>query len=149
MSRTIDLSDGYDALDEDELLYLWQRGEVSDEVLRERDIKVPLAEDNPVAALQDLPNFGVVNTQGKPVPTPLTEKELQPRKGNLTKPQLRGEDEDEETEEEFVEVPENTDYANWTNDQLRAELADRDLSVEGRKSDLVARLEESDQARTE
>lgn len=47
---------------------------------------------------------------------------------------------DEEDEEE---VP---DYASMRNDDLRAELAARSLSVEGTKAEMVARLEENDAA---
>lgn len=39
------------------------------------------------------------------------------------------------------EVP---DYSQWTNDDLRAELVQRNLSVEGKKADMVARLEQDD-----
>ncbi|MGX9924110.1 SAP domain-containing protein [Streptomyces sp. NPDC002248] len=39
------------------------------------------------------------------------------------------------------EVPE---YAEWTNDDLRAELATRNLPVDGKKEILVKRLEEDD-----
>lgn len=38
------------------------------------------------------------------------------------------------------------DYSDWTNDQLRAELSERNLSTEGKKADLVERLEEDDAA---
>lgn len=35
-------------------------------------------------------------------------------------------------------------YGEWTNDELRAELSERKLSVDGKKSDLVTRLEDDD-----
>lgn len=38
------------------------------------------------------------------------------------------------------------DYASWTNDDLRAELAARGLSVDGKKEVLVKRLEDDDAA---
>lgn len=44
-------------------------------------------------------------------------------------------------EEEEEEMP---DYETWNNDDLRAELSKRKLSVDGKKADLVARLEEND-----
>ena len=47
--------------------------------------------------------------------------------------------EDGEPDEEEIE-----DYNTWTNDNLRAELSNRGLSVDGKKVDLIARLEEND-----
>jgi hypothetical protein len=44
-------------------------------------------------------------------------------------------------EDEEDEVP---DYNTWTNDQLRAELLTRELSLDGKKVDMVARLVEDD-----
>lgn len=44
--------------------------------------------------------------------------------------------EDEETEEDYED--------GWNNDQRRAELQDRGLSIEGNKSVLIARLRRSD-----
>jgi hypothetical protein len=48
------------------------------------------------------------------------------------------EDDEEDGDEE--DVP----YSEWSNDELRKELRDRDLSTEGKKADLIARLEEHD-----
>jgi hypothetical protein len=55
------------------------------------------------------------------------------------KPEADPDDEDEE-------IPDDPDddYENWTNDELRAELSNRKLSVDGKKSDLVGRLREYD-----
>lgn len=47
----------------------------------------------------------------------------------------------EQDEEDEDEVP---DYNAWTNDDLRAELVERKLSVDGKKADMVARLEADD-----
>lgn len=52
-------------------------------------------------------------------------------------------DEAEVAEEEIEDV-DGDDYESWTNDQLRAELAGRQLSVDGKKIDLVNRLREDD-----
>lgn len=53
---------------------------------------------------------------------------------------------DAEGEDDIEEVDgELEDYESWTNDDLRAELAKRQLSVDGRKADLVARLREDDE----
>lgn len=46
--------------------------------------------------------------------------------------------------EDDIEDIEGDDYETWTNDELRAELSSRSLSVEGKKADLVARLREDD-----
>lgn len=50
--------------------------------------------------------------------------------------------------EEAVEEDEDDDlipYEDMTNDQLRAELSERKLSVDGKKADMIARLEADDQ----
>lgn len=47
---------------------------------------------------------------------------------------------DAEVEEEDDLPP----YEQWNNDDLRAELVTRRLSVDGKKADMVARLEEDD-----
>lgn len=47
-----------------------------------------------------------------------------------------------ETEDEIEEVDEP--YSAWNNEDLRAELHGRNLSVEGKKADMVKRLEEDD-----
>jgi hypothetical protein len=49
---------------------------------------------------------------------------------------------DEEVEQESEdEIPE---YEAWTNQELRNELITRELSIEGKKDELVARLREDD-----
>lgn len=53
------------------------------------------------------------------------------------------EDEDEELEDED-ELLEDAPYEEWKNDDLRAELVSRGLSVEGAKADMAARLREDD-----
>jgi hypothetical protein len=45
-----------------------------------------------------------------------------------------------------VEDEEPIDYSTWTNDDLRAELAGRNLSADGKKVDLLARLKADDEA---
>lgn len=51
-------------------------------------------------------------------------------------------DEAEVTEDdEDEELP---PYSEWTNENLRAELVERKLSLDGKKADMVARLEEDD-----
>ena len=43
-------------------------------------------------------------------------------------------------------VVDEDNYASWTNDALRAELSARELDTDGKKSELVARLEADDAA---
>jgi len=61
------------------------------------------------------------------------EEQTQPRLGNAG-----GivEDEDEEGEEDYEE--------GWNNDERRAALSERGLSIDGKKDDLIARLRRSD-----
>jgi len=49
----------------------------------------------------------------------------------------------EEDDEVITDDPDD-DYETWTNDELRGELAKRQLSVDGKKVDLVSRLREDD-----
>lgn len=53
---------------------------------------------------------------------------------------------DQSSEGDDEEEEDTPDYEQWTNEQLRTELAARSLSVEGKKVDLVARLKEDDEA---
>lgn len=63
-----------------------------------------------------------------------------PREEKAKAPQVQS-TQDNEPEGDEDDVP---PYTEWTNEELRAELADRGLSTEGKKADLVARLEEDD-----
>lgn len=45
-----------------------------------------------------------------------------------------------------VALDEDDSYENWTVAELKAELKERDLAVDGNKSELIARLEEADEA---
>lgn len=56
----------------------------------------------------------------------------------------RGVDDESDAEDEEVEDVEGDDYETWTNDALRTELAARELSVDGKKADLVNRLRKDD-----
>lgn len=148
MSRTIDPATPVEDLTDDEVGYLYDRDDprVSTAEMQRRGMD-PYGPENPARYLVDQPNFGDANTKGVSAadldPGEDYEEGLKPKQENLTKPQLRGEDEEDEEE---IEVPDNTDYASdeWNNDKRRAELADRGLSVEGNKADLIARLEEDD-----
>lgn len=58
----------------------------------------------------------------------------------------RHSDQAREQEPAAVEVvEEEDDYTQWTNEQLRTELAARNLSVDGKKVELIKRLEEDDE----
>lgn len=160
MSRTIDPTTPVEDLTDDELLYLFARDKVEASVLEDRGLNPYGSQDQDharVMALQDVAHTGDANTKGvlpdDLVPAEDYEKALKPSKENLTRPQLVGQDDDEDDEDDeeededddgLVDVPDNRDYDNWNNDQRRAELADRGLSVEGRKEQLIARLRESD-----
>jgi hypothetical protein len=54
-----------------------------------------------------------------------------------------------EASDEDIADLEGDDYETWTNEQLRTELASRELSVDGKKVDLVNRLREDDAAEQE
>ena len=54
------------------------------------------------------------------------------------------EEPEDEPEPEEEEDDEEEDYEGWTAKELRAELATRDLSVDGKKDELKARLLEDD-----
>lgn len=53
-----------------------------------------------------------------------------------------------EDDGEVIEDEEGDDYETWTNEELRGELATRNLAVEGKKAELVKRLRDSDEAAT-
>lgn len=50
-----------------------------------------------------------------------------------------------EPEADQDEEEEDVSYSDWTTDELRTELASRDLHVGGNKADLIARLEADDE----
>lgn len=52
----------------------------------------------------------------------------------------------DEPEAEELEFPREKDnYPDWSNEELRAELDERELSTGGNKTELIARLRENDQ----
>lgn len=51
----------------------------------------------------------------------------------------------EQNIEDDPDEDEDPDYESWNNDDLRAELAGRNLPVDGKKADLIARLREDDE----
>jgi hypothetical protein len=163
MSRTIDpeaIASG--ELSDDEMLYLAQRDQLPAEVKadfeQQEEIRRRLANISPMLA--DVPNTGTVNTLGVTIeqleamglevledganpPKNFQSARLGQRPGDLRGAQRKadldeaGEDDDDGEEAE-------ADYGSLTNEQLRVELAARDLSTDGNKAEMVARLEEDD-----
>lgn len=130
MSRTIDLSNGVEGLDEDELLYLAQRD--NQEALAELQRREISTDQSGGRPLEEVANTGDANTRGESI------EELEARLARMKAEQAADEDESDEEDDEEM------DYESMSNDDLRAELARRDLSVSGKKEDLIARLEADD-----
>ncbi len=122
MSREIDMEN----LSEEDVLYLQQRGQLPDDYDPvETDLHVPLD-------VTEQANTGDANTAGRSPEQ--FEKQVvaeQAKQYESSEPAQASEDED-------------VDYTSLSNDQLRAELSTRGLSVEGRKADLIQRLEDDD-----
>lgn len=133
MSREVDTSKN---LSRDDIVYLQSRGQLPADV-------EPV--DNDLSRgprnLDDVPNTGDANSAG------LTKEEWDLIMERRQKAQLEDqpsfdtaggivEAETEEGEEDYLQ--------GWTNDTRRAELSRRDLSVEGSKDELIARLRRSD-----
>lgn len=168
MSRTIDpekISSG--KLTEDELLYLAQRdmlpADVREDYETQEEIRRRLEGIRPMLA--DIPNTGDANTRGitlaqlEAMGLELLDDGLNPprqfqsaRLGDTIDDIEGMEEEEEEDDDDLSEVP-YTDKR-WTNDRLRAEIAgrneDRDeaaqLSLEGKKEDLIRTLEADDES---
>lgn len=129
MSKTIDLSKGVEGLSEDDLLYLAQRD--NQDAIRELEAREASIDQSKGRPLEEVANTGDANTRGETI------EELEARLAAMKAEQGAGDaDEDDEDEE--------LDYESMSNDDLRAELARRELSVSGKKEDLIARLEEDD-----
>lgn len=151
-------------LETDELIYLLQRSRhtaaVEAELQKRDELEKVRVNHDPVAQLQNTPNFGDANTKNAPVETAARTREqgeedesyleafeTDPR--NLTKPQLVGADDDEDDD---FEIPDDNDYDSWKNDALRAELQRRaeeggyQADLDGKKSELAQRLRDQDEA---
>jgi hypothetical protein len=149
MSREVDVSDA-GSLEDDDLQYAVQRDMLTREQLEEVGLDTPekvaafLAGDRVDPADKPYSGNHLVLSDEE---VALIEKRRAKAEAeaDATKAEDRikvstavDEDEDEE---------ETGDYEGWTNDDLRAELASRDLSVDGNKADLLARLQEDDAAK--
>lgn len=134
MSKNIDLSKGVEKLSDADLFYLAQRDNA--EALAELQRRGKSLDLSQGRTLEEYAHTGDANTRGETI------EELEARLKRMKEEQGANssgfESEDEEDDDEDV------DYSSWSNDELRAELARRNLSVDGKKADLVARLEEDD-----
>lgn len=118
MSREIDMEDP-GSWDEDDIRYLGERDRLPADMLDQYQPKTPQQMN-----LDQLANTGDANTAG------ISKDEHEARVA------ASAEDEDDEG----LELP----YEQHTNDELRAELARRDLEVSGNKAELIERLEDND-----
>lgn len=134
MSREIDTSD-LDALSDDDIIYLHQRDKVADYVLADRGIDV-VNYGKAQVPLEEQANTGNANTAG------LSKEEFERAIELLRADQAteaEADDEDDEDDEEDTRP-----YEERTNDELREELARRNLEVSGNKAELIDRLTEDD-----
>jgi hypothetical protein len=126
MSREIDLDDPDSWTDED-VQYLGDRQQLPGEMQQKWDESV-LKEGHPglpeETPLEDQAHTGDANTAG------ISKEEHERRTAALA-----------EEEDEGLSAP----YDDYTNNELRAELARRELDVSGVKDDLIARLNEDDE----
>lgn len=135
MSKDVDQSD-LSALNYDDLKYLHDRAQITTAQMaealgmKERDLVKKLVEKEPVD-MDRVANTGNANTRNL-TPEQFQEEVDRRRAANA------GESGQPEAEEEEVE------YSSMSNDDLRVELARRNLSVQGNKAELIARLEEDD-----
>lgn len=146
MSREIDTSD-LESLEAEDLKYLHDRNQISTSEFAEAlgvsegELKGRLQEvaEGATLSLEERANTGTANTAG------LKEEEYEQRlkvNNGLT-------DEGEEPEGDEDEEEEETSYEDMTNDQLRAELAGRELSTSGNKEAMVQRLQADDESEEE
>jgi len=135
MSKTIDLSGGVEDLSEDDLLYLAVRDDQAAMAeLEKRGIGINQSEPK---SLEEYANTGDANTSGETI------EELEARLAQM-KAEQSGDDDDE-----ALEPP----YDQYKNDDLRSEIVRRNesrdedtkLSLEGRKDELIATLEDDDE----
>lgn len=149
MSRVIDpekIQSG--DLDEADMLYLAQRDQLPRELLEKLREDLDDDDEDPEElirralaikqrrSLKDQPHTGDVNTKGTTLAQ--TRRGAEKADDGLNRPEDYEEPEDEDEEAEEV------DYEAMTNEELRVELARRELSVNGNKAELILRLEEND-----
>jgi hypothetical protein len=154
MARDIDTSD-LSKLDEAEVLYLHARNRLTDEQVEELgfDPKRAVLTDPPPAFqvhTGDANTSGVTQADIDKATQEDGDDSLEPKKENLTEPQLQGFDPDakENKPAEFTDdavVNENDSYYNWETAQLNEELRVRGLSTNGSDKQKAARLEKDDE----
>lgn len=137
MSRKIDTSDGYGDLSDEDLQYLAQRDDQEAAAeLNDRGGSIDVSKPRPI---EEVANTGDANTSGESI------EELEQRLARMKEEQGAGEADDDEG----LEPP----YDQYRNDDLRSEIVRRNegrdeadqLSLDGRKEDLVATLEADDE----
>lgn len=152
MSKTIDPNTPLSELDEDDLLYLHQRSRITDAELAQALDQDGADEDAVAEAMKqfsqapdpaNLANTGDANTAG------LDQEALARKVQRMAKEQdarsaTPADELDEDDEDDDLDDVPYTDKR-WTNDKLREELAGRNLSTEGNKQELIARLEKDDE----
>lgn len=178
MSRVIDperIASG--DLDEDEIMYLLQRGvlDVTQLSLDEQEAVRERLDQSGSHPPHYYANTGNVNTSGETIEelerrlarmkaeqgmsgedgsSPGTAAETMAREVRRQKRRITADDEepDEDTDDDDVEDDEPEDYSTergWDNDRRRAELTRRGLSIDGNRDELIARLVADDEAKAE
>lgn len=142
MSKQIEVPEDLTQLSESDALYLHQRGRLTDEQLAlatgtdlGRTVD-GLAQSHQPPPLDEIANTGDANTAG------ITKEELEILQQRRAAAEAAENDDEDEDDDDDVLDPD--DYESATNDQLRAELARRELDVSGRKDELIERLREDD-----
>lgn len=131
MSQTIDTSQGYDALEDDEVMYLAQK---DDEQAVEEAQKRNLHPGGSPKEWATHPYFGDANTKGRTVG----------QVERMTKESPHHQDDPDDVMDDEDDEDEVVDYNEWSKEELLGELKDRELSLVGNKPELVKRLEEDD-----
>lgn len=136
MARDVDLTDP-DSWDDDDIRYLGDRALLKGEDLDRYRELVAAPEDMP---LEERANTGDANTKG------VTKEEHERQVAALAQEDEDDDDDEEDDEDEGLEPP----YEEYRNEDLRAEIVRRaelkgeTPDLDGRKVDLVARLEAMD-----
>lgn len=140
MSKIVDTSQGYENLSDEDLQYLAQRDDTQAATeLANREVSTDQSQPRPI---EEIANTGDANTAGESI------EELEARLEAMKAEQGVGEEDEED------EGLDPDDYETTSNYDLRAEIARRNegrdeadqLSMEGRKADLIATLEADDES---
>ena len=144
MSREVDKSGGVASLEKDDIIYLLQRDQLTNDELNELGLDSPqrvqayLRHPDEVRP-EDLPYSG--NTMV------LTEEEIAMIQQRRAEGAVKAGPTIDVQESVVPDEGEETDYdEGWTNDERRAELASRGLDTDGNKQELIDRLKADDEA---